>query len=89
MYNLKSFYSLSFTFDLWRSPEVNKFIAIRKPVYDFLFYFYRQHISISYCFRDIWFQTFQGLTLTYDQWREPKVKNIFIAIQNLLYDFLF
>ena len=36
-----------------RSSSVKKFYTIRKPIYDFLFDFYRQHLSISYRFRDI------------------------------------
>ena len=35
-----------------------KFYTIRKPIYDFLFDFYGQHISISYRFRDIRLQSF-------------------------------
>ena len=32
--------------------------AVRKPIYDFLFDFYVQHLSISYHFRDIRLQSF-------------------------------
>ena len=35
-----------------------KFHTIRKPIYDFLFDFYGQHLSISYRFRDIRLQNF-------------------------------
>ena len=40
--------------------------TIRKFIYDFLFDFYGQHLSISYRFRDIRLLSFQGLTLTFD-----------------------
>ena len=35
-----------------------KIYTIRKPIYDFLFDFYGQHLSISYRFRDIRLQSF-------------------------------
>ena len=46
---------LGFDLDRWppMSSEVKKYYTIRKPVYDFLFDFYGQHLSISYRFRDI------------------------------------
>ena len=50
-----------------------KFI-IRKPIHDFLSNFYWHFRSISYRFRDIQLQSFQGLTLTFDLWRSPGVK---------------
>ena len=37
---------------------VKKIDTVRKPIYDFLFDFYGQHLSISYCFRDIWLENF-------------------------------
>ena len=43
-----------------------KIYSIRKLIYDFLFDFYRQHLSISYRSRDIRLQSFYGLTLTFD-----------------------
>ena len=50
------------------SSEVEKMYTIRKPIYDFLFDFYGQHLSFSYRFRDIRLQHFYGLTLTLDLW---------------------
>ena len=50
---LQSFQGLTLTFDLLRSSGVNNFYTILKPVYDFLFDFYGQQLSISYRFRDI------------------------------------
>ena len=43
-----------------------KYYTVRKPIYDFLFDSYGQHLSISYRFRDIGLQSFYGLTLTFD-----------------------
>ena len=42
------------------------FFTIRKPIHDFLSNFYWHFSSISYRFWDIWLQSFQGLTLTFD-----------------------
>ena len=55
----------------------NKNHIIRKFIYDFLFDFYGQHLSISYRFRGIQLLSFQGLTLTFYTIRRP------------IYDFLF
>ena len=79
---------LTLTFHVWTSFGVEKNYTIRKSIYDFLFDFYGQHLSISYCFRDIWLQSFQGLTLTFDPWRSAGVKNSY-NIQKPIYDFLF
>ena len=76
------------TFDLWKSSGVGKSYTIRKPIYDFLFDFYGQHLSISYRFRDIRLKGFQGLTLTFDPWRSYGVK-IYYTIRKIIYDFLF
>ena len=43
--------------------------------------------SISYRFRDIGLQSFEGLTLTFDLWRSSEVKNIF-TIRKPIHDFL-
>ena len=43
-------------------PRSKIFSLFEKPIYDFLSYFYRHLLSISYCFRDIRLQRFQGLT---------------------------
>ena len=48
------------------SSGVKKFHTIRKPIYDLLFDSYGHHLSISYRFRDIRLQSFQGLILTFD-----------------------
>ena len=75
----------------WRLTFKNhlgsKKYTIRKPIYDFLFDFYGQHLSISYRFRDIRLQSFQGLTLTFDPWRSSGIKKIYI-IRKFIYDFL-
>ena len=55
-------WSLTSSGHLWS----NFFYTIRKPIYDFLFDLYGHHLSISYRFRDIRLQSFQGLTLTFD-----------------------
>ena len=57
-------------------------------MYDFLFDFYRQHLSFLYRFRDIRLQSFQGLTLTFDPKKSSGVKN-FYTIRKPIYDFLF
>ena len=62
-------------------------LAIRKPIHDFLSNFYWHFLAISYRFRDIQLQSFQGLTLTFDLQRSPKVKNIF-TIRKPIQDFL-
>ena len=52
---------LGFDLDLWppkRSSGVEKFYTVRKPIYDFLFDFYKHYLSISYRFRDIRLQNF-------------------------------
>ena len=56
---LRSFHALTLSFDPWRSFEIKKIDTIRKPIYDFLFDFYGQHLSISYRFRDIRLQVFK------------------------------
>ena len=56
---------LIFESDLWGSSEVKNIFTIRKPIYAFLSYFYWHFLSISYRFRDIRLQSFQGLTLTF------------------------
>ena len=48
----------------WPSSAVKKFYTIRKFIYDLLFDFHGQHLSISYRSRDIRLQSFSGLTLT-------------------------
>ena len=60
----------------WHLGSKN-FITIRKPRYDFLFDFYGHHLSISYRFRDIRLQSFQGLTLTFDPKRSSRVQKFF------------
>ena len=84
----QSFQGLTLTFDPQRSSGVENFYTIRKPIYDFLFDFYGQHLSISYRFRDIPLQSFQGLTLTFDHKRLSEVK-IFYTIRKPIYYFLF
>ena len=59
------------------SSEVKNIFTIRKPIHDFLSNFYWHFFSISYCFRDIRLQSFQGLTLTFDLWGSSEVKNYF------------
>ena len=59
---LKSVQGLTLIFDLWRSLEVENIFFIRKPIHDFLSNFYWHFLSISYRFRDIRLQSFQGLT---------------------------
>ena len=58
----------------WSHLGSRKFCIIRKAIYDFLFDLYGHHLSISYRFRDIWLQSFQGLTLTFDPLRSSGVK---------------
>ena len=53
----------------------------------FLFNFHWHFVSILYRFRDIWFQTFQGLTLTFDLKRSSKVKKNY-TIRKPIHDFL-
>ena len=53
--------------------DVKEFYTIRKPIYDFLFDFYWQHLSISYRFREIRLQSFYGLSLNFDSWRSSGV----------------
>ena len=79
---------LTLTFDVWRSSGVEKNYTIRKLIYDFLFDLYRQHLSISYRFRDIRLQSFHGLTLTFDFEKSSGVKKIY-TIRKPIYDFLF
>ena len=45
---------------------VKHIFTISKPIYDFLFNSHWHFLSISYRFRDIRHQSFQGLTLTFD-----------------------
>ena len=73
---LQSVQGLTLTFDLQRSLEVENIFSFRKPIHDFLSNFYWHLLSISYGFRDIWLQSFQGLTLTFDLQRSPEVKKI-------------
>ena len=56
-------------------------------MHDFLSNFYWHFLSISYRFRDMGLQSFEGLTLTFDLWRSSEVKNIF-AIRKPIHDFL-
>jgi hypothetical protein len=55
---LRSFQSLTLTFDPERSSGVKNIFTIRKPIHDFLSNFYRHFLSISYRFRDIRLQSF-------------------------------
>ena len=57
---------LEFDLDHWPLKVIWGLICgtIRKPIYDFIFYFYEQHLPISYRFREIRLQSLQGLTLT-------------------------
>ena len=64
------------TFDFQKSSGVQKIYTIRKPIYDFPFDFYGQHLSISYRFRDIRLQSFYGFTWTFDPLRPSGVKTI-------------
>ena len=82
-------------FRVWPRPltpkshlRFKKFYTIRKAIYHSLFDFYGQHISISYRFRDIGLQSFQGSTLTFDPWRSSGVK-IVHTIRKPICDFLF
>ena len=79
---LQSFQGLTLTFDPSRSSGVKQIYTIRKPIYDFLFDFYGQHLSISYRFRDIRLQHFQGLTLTFDPSRSSGVKKSIILFES-------
>ena len=51
---------LGFELDLWPLKVIwgRKNYTVRKPIYDFLFNSYGQHLSISYRFRDIRLQSF-------------------------------
>ena len=73
---LQSLLGWTLTFDHKKSSRVQKNYTIRKFIYDFLFDFYEHHLSISYHFRDIRLQSFQGLTLTFDPKRSSGVKKI-------------
>ena len=55
---LQSFFGLTLTFDLQRSPGVKNILIIRKPIHDFLSNFYRHFLSISYRFWDIRLRSF-------------------------------
>ena len=57
-------------------------------IHNFLSKFYCHFLSISYGFRNIRLQSFQGLTLTFELWRSPEVENIF-SIRKPIHDFLF
>ena len=81
---------LGFDLDLWPLKVIwgQKIYTLRKPIYDVLFDFYEHHLSISYRFRDIRLQSFQGLTLTPDPKRSSGVKKIY-TFRKPIYDFLF
>ena len=87
IYWLQSFQGLTLTFDLWRSPEVENILSIRKPLHDFLSNFYWHFLSISYRFWDIRLQSFQNLILTFDLQRSQEVKKNF-TIRKPIHDFL-
>ena len=78
-----------FDLDLWpiKSPEVRNISTIWKPIHDFLSNIYWHFLYISYCFRDIRLQSFQGLTLTFALWGSPEVEDIF-NIRKPTHDFL-
>ena len=57
-YSTSKFLGFDLDFDPWWSSGVETIYTIRKPIYDFLFDFYEQHLSISYRFRDIRLQSF-------------------------------
>ena len=50
-----------FSFNPYMLPEVGECLYIRKPIFAFLFDFYRHHLSTSYHFCDNWLQIFEGL----------------------------
>ena len=60
VFEIFDFKFLGFDLDLWPLKVIwgQKFLNVRKPIYDFLFDFYGHHLSISYRFRDIWLQNF-------------------------------
>ena len=62
--------------------------TVRKPIYDFLFDFYEQHLSISYRFRDIRIRNLSGLTLTFDPWWSSGVEKCY-TVRKPMYDFQF
>ena len=70
---LQSVQGLTLTFDLWRSLEVENIFFIQKPIHDFLYNSYWHFLSISYRFRDIRIQSFQGLTLTFRGHQRSKI----------------
>ena len=59
IFDFKLFRGLTLTFDLWESSGVKHFYVIRKLIYDFLFDFYGQHLSISYRFEIFDFKVFK------------------------------
>ena len=65
-----------------------KIYAIRKPIYDFLFDFYVQHLSISYRFRDIRRQVFRVWPWLLTPKRSSGVKK-FYTIRKSIYELLF
>ena len=51
---------------IWMYTGIKVFLNFfRKPIHDFLSNFYWHFLSISNRFRDIWLQSFQGLTLAF------------------------
>ena len=63
------------------SPEVKQILAIRKPVYDFLFDFYRHYLSIVYRFQENAGQNFKGyifITEEFDLSRSRSSSGFFV-----------
>ena len=90
----QNYYGLTLTFDPWRSSGVKNFYAIRKPIYDFLFDFYGQHLSNSYRFRNIRLQSFQGWpwplipeghlgSVTFMPFESPYMTSYFTSLNNI------
>ena len=72
----QSFQGLTLIFEFQRSLRVENIFTIQKAIHDFLSNFYWHFLSISYRFRDIRLQSFQGLTLIFEFQRSLKVENI-------------
>ena len=60
---LQSFWGLTLTFDLWKSPVFNYISTILKLIQDSQSNFYWHNFSYSFRFRDIWLQNVLGFDL--------------------------
>ena len=87
IFNFKFFWGLTLTSDLWWLQGFSYIFTIQRFIQDFLSNSCWHFLSISCRIRTIRLRIFQSLTLTFDIWWLPEVRNVF-SIRKPKNDFL-